>query len=123
MRQRLITQRNSDQGQGGAQAIEDAGALNAVFSGFAETPTEQDIYNGLKLFEMIRLKRASAIQIFSNAGQDEAEKVKQRAKPFMAEGQHTPTTPAEYMKHNFGYDILEEAEAWVNKSRAVPLVV
>lgn len=68
---------------------------------------------------MVRLRRASAIQVFSNAGQDEAEKVKQRAKPFMTEGQHIPTTPAEYMEHNFGYDVLKESEAWVDRWSAM----
>jgi salicylate hydroxylase len=108
-----------DQGQGGAQAIEDAGALYTIFNGLVGQPTEKDIRDRLKLFETVRLKRASAIQVFSNAGQDEAEKVEQRAKPFMAEGQHIPKIPAEYMEHNFGYDVLKESEAWVGKLSAV----
>lgn len=68
---------------------------------------------------MVRLKRASAIQVFSNAGQDEAEKVKQRAKPFVTDGQRIPSTPAEYMEHNFGYDVLKESQALMEKLAAV----
>lgn len=108
-----------DQGQGGAQAIEDAAALHTVFSGLAGHPTAQDIQDRLKLFEAVRLKRASRIQIFSNAGQDEADKVEQRAKPYMGQGQHVPKTPAEYVQHNFGYDALVAAQAEVDRWTAV----
>lgn len=33
----------------------------------------------------------------------------------MATGQHIPTTPAEYIEHNFGYDVIKEAEAWCHR--------
>lgn len=108
-----------DQGQGGAQAIEDAGALYSVFKDIVGQPSEQDVQSRLRLFERIRLNRASAIQVFSNAGQDEAEKVRQRAERFMVQGQRAPATPAEYMQHNFGYDVLKESEAWIERARAI----
>lgn len=69
------------QGQGGAQAIEDGAALGIVFSGFAGTDAAS-ITERLKKFDEIRRPRASVIQMFSNAGQDEAEKVRASVMPY-----------------------------------------
>lgn len=58
----------TDQGQGAAQAIEDAAALATVLG--PSTPREQ-IPDRLKLYELIRYERAHAIQEFSRlSGQD-----------------------------------------------------
>lgn len=67
------------QGQGGAQAIEDAVALGIVLSGQSEGEIEEK----LCLFEKIRKNRASVMQIFSNAGQDEPEKIRVDAAKFI----------------------------------------
>lgn len=37
----------------------------------------------LKIFEEIRMKRASAMQMFSNAGQDQAEKIRAEAAKYI----------------------------------------
>ena len=73
------------QGQAGAQAIEDGAALGAVFSNF----TVQDsgsISERLLQFEVIRRNRASVMQLLSNAGQDEAAKVRESVLPYMPNG-------------------------------------
>ncbi|GAM33425.1 salicylate hydroxylase [Talaromyces pinophilus] len=98
------------QGQGGAQAIEDAGALGVIFSGSSSQFTIDDIQKRLVLFENIRYNRASAMQIFSNAGQDEPWKIRERAQQYMAAGVEVPTSPPEFMEHNFGYDVQEKAK-------------
>lgn len=68
------------QGQGGAQAIEDSVALGTVLSHC----TPEVIEERLKLFEDIRVKRGSVMQIFSNAGQDEPEKIRKDAAKFIS---------------------------------------
>jgi salicylate hydroxylase len=73
------------QGQAGAQAIEDGAALGVVFSEFSATdPTS--ISNQLQHFENIRRNRASVMQMISNAGQDEADKVRESVLPYMPTG-------------------------------------
>ncbi|KAL2867850.1 putative salicylate hydroxylase [Aspergillus lucknowensis] len=104
------------QGQGGAQAIEDAGALSEVFADLA-TPTEEEIRHRLELFEKLRLNRASAIQIFSNAGQDESWKIREQAQRYLPKGAEVPSSPGEFMKHNFGYDVLHEARVLLERGK------
>ncbi|KUL86331.1 hypothetical protein ZTR_08623 [Talaromyces verruculosus] len=98
------------QGQGGAQAIEDAGALGVIFSDSSSQFTIDDIQKRLVLFENIRYNRASAMQIFSNAGQDEPWKIRERAQQYMPAGVEVPMSPPEFMEHNFGYDVQEKAK-------------
>ncbi|RHZ63413.1 putative salicylate hydroxylase [Aspergillus thermomutatus] len=88
------------QGQAGAQAIEDAGALGELFASMPDHPTQDEIRTRLALFEKVRINRASVIQIFSNAGQDEGWKVKERAQQYMPEGAKVPSSPPEFMEHN-----------------------
>lgn len=59
------------QGQGGAQSIEDGIALGISLSG----AKSEDIKERLAIFEKARRHRASAIQVMSNAGVDQAERV------------------------------------------------
>ncbi|KAL2811461.1 putative salicylate hydroxylase [Aspergillus granulosus] len=100
------------QGQAGAQAIEDAGALSEVFKGRAK-PTSKEIESRLALFEQVRLNRASAMQVFSNAGQDESWKIREQAKKYLPEGVEVPSSPGEFMRHNFGYDVISDARGVV----------
>ena len=120
------------QGQGGAQALEDGAALGVLLShipealststseaddqrslmtGGSETSNEGDnidavISERLHLFQEIRKDRAAAIQIFSNAGQDEAKKIKRDAKPYV-KGK-VPTNQQEFHDYNFGYNVVED---------------
>jgi salicylate hydroxylase len=67
------------QGQGGAQAIEDSVALGIALTGC----TPSDLEARLKVFENVRMNRASVMQVFSNAGQDEPEKIHVEASKFI----------------------------------------
>jgi salicylate hydroxylase len=68
-----------DQGQGGAQAIEDSVALGIALT----NSTPSTLASRLAVFENVRMKRASVMQVFSNAGQDEPEKIHAEASKFI----------------------------------------
>ena len=67
-------------GQGGAMAIEDAGALGVLFS---DVGPEDDLSYRIQLFEDLRKNRASATQIMSNTAQDEATKIEEKIQPYL----------------------------------------
>ncbi|KAL4938450.1 hypothetical protein BDV06DRAFT_231864 [Aspergillus oleicola] len=98
------------QGQGGAMAIEDAAALGEVLTDLPTNPPKDDILNRLKVFEKIRLKRVSAMQILSNAGQDQSFRIRERAQEYMPEGVTVPTNNKEFWDHNFGYDAIGDSQ-------------
>ncbi|OJJ07338.1 hypothetical protein ASPVEDRAFT_46683 [Aspergillus versicolor CBS 583.65] len=98
------------QGQGGAQAIEDAAALGEVFADLQTNPPRDEIRRRLELFEKIRIKRVSAMQILSLAGQDQAFRVRERAQQYMPDGVSVPTNQPEFWEHNFGYDVIEDSK-------------
>jgi salicylate hydroxylase len=120
-----IPNNETDQGQGGGQAIEDGGALGALFS---HVKSIEEIPVRLKLFEEVRRNRASAMQMFSNAGQDQAEKVEKDARPFVVgpvprKSRRLPRvcvcsvlmadllgTLEQYHDYNFGYNVFRECE-------------
>ena len=70
---------HKDQGQGGAQAIEDAVALGIALTHYKPGALEER----LQIYEDIRRDRASVMTVFSNAGQDEPEKIHAEAASFM----------------------------------------
>lgn len=76
----------SDQGQGGAQAIEDGQALELIFSSIATAPLADEVDTHLTLFEGVRKDRASTMQIYSSAGQDEAAKIQAAAREYVKNG-------------------------------------
>lgn len=76
----------SDQGQGGAQAIEDGQALELIFSSSPDATSTAEIENHLTLFEVVRKDRASTMQIYSSAGQDEAVKIQAAAREYVKRG-------------------------------------
>ena len=61
-------------------AIEDAAALGVLLSGLK---SKDAIPQRLQLFEQLRLRRVSAMVIFSSVGQDEAHRIKDMVKPFV----------------------------------------
>ncbi|KAL4925269.1 putative salicylate hydroxylase [Aspergillus undulatus] len=97
------------QGQGGAMAIEDGAALGEVFAGLPKYPPKHEIINRLRLFEEIRLRRVSAMQILSNAGQDQVSTIRERAQEYMPEGVKVPTNMKEFWDHGFGYDVIGDS--------------
>ncbi|ORY71376.1 salicylate hydroxylase [Pseudomassariella vexata] len=92
------------QGQGGAQGIEDGVAMGILMVG-AES---KDVPQRLELFEKLRHGRCSAIQIFSNAGQDEPERIAAEASKFIPVDS-IPRNVPEYFDFNFGYDIIRDS--------------
>ncbi|SLM37504.1 Monooxygenase, FAD-binding [Lasallia pustulata] len=93
------------QGQGGAQAIEDGQALELIFYSFPNSPSAAEVGNHLTLFERVRKDRASTMQIYSSAGQDEAAKIQAAAREYVKNGK-IPTNQQEFYDWNFGYDIF-----------------
>ncbi|RDW82771.1 salicylate hydroxylase-3 [Coleophoma cylindrospora] len=91
------------QGQGGAQAIEDAVALGMVLS---NCPVES-IPARIKIWEELRIKRASVLQVFSNAGQDEPQKIHVEAAKLIGD-ENVPKTQEDFFKYNFGYDVVKD---------------
>ncbi|KAK8096636.1 hypothetical protein PG999_012580 [Apiospora kogelbergensis] len=96
------------QGQGGAQSIEDGVAIGILLSGATTDP--EDVASRLELFESLRRNRCSAMQILSNAGQDEAERVRDEAARFIPI-QDIPISTEEFVDFNFRYDVVQEAIA------------
>lgn len=120
------------QGQGGAQALEDGAALGVLFSRIPAvdpgSSAEADLRTSsrvdqseistaaldydtfiaerLHLFQETRKNRTAAIQIFSNAGQDEAKKIESDARLYV-KGK-VPTTQKEFHDYNFGYNVVED---------------
>lgn len=70
----------TDQGQGGAQGLEDGVVLGIVLHD-ASSPAE--IEKRMDLYEKVRRNRASAIQILSNVGQDQMHLIHDELKQFL----------------------------------------
>ncbi|KAK6836722.1 salicylate hydroxylase [Apiospora arundinis] len=97
------------QGQGGAQSIEDGVAMGILFSHATTATNPKDVVTSrLALFESLRRHRCSAMQILSNAGQDEAERVRGAAARFIPI-EDIPKNTEEFVDFNFGYDVVQEA--------------
>ncbi|KAK3054076.1 hypothetical protein LTR09_004854 [Extremus antarcticus] len=92
------------QGQGGGMSIEDAGALGVLLS---DVQSRDAVPARLELFQSMRYSRASAVQIFSNYGQDQAHKMEEEARPFCSG--KVPTSQAEFHQWLFSYDVLQDA--------------
>ncbi|GKT65449.1 salicylate hydroxylase [Colletotrichum tofieldiae] len=106
-----VCYRFSDQGQGGAQAIEDGVALGVCLS---NVTSGAEVPERLEVFERIRRNRASAVTIFSNAAQDEAEKIREAASEFVPVDR-IPTNPEGFYDFHFDYDIVEDSTNHMRK--------
>ncbi|KAJ4247096.1 hypothetical protein NW762_013234 [Fusarium torreyae] len=93
------------QGQGANQAIEDAGALGIMLSNLQ---SQEDIFRRLELVQKLRRNRAAAMQIFSNVGQDQSDRIANEVAPFI-EGP-VPKNQGEFHLWNFGYNVMERGE-------------
>jgi salicylate hydroxylase len=105
------------QGQAGAQAIEDAVALGIMLKGLTKSGLMHDpelLEKRLGLFQRVRSRRAASIQIFSNAAQDQASKVRDAVRPYV-DGE-IPSSPEELTAYNFGYDVREHCERVLRES-------
>jgi salicylate hydroxylase len=79
-----------------------------IFAGIQDALTKDEIHDRLKVFEKVRLRRVSAMQILSDAGQDRVFEVRERAQQYMPDGVKVPSSQQEFWDHNFGYDILAD---------------
>ncbi|KEF62590.1 uncharacterized protein A1O9_00563 [Exophiala aquamarina CBS 119918] len=79
-------------GQGSNQAIEDAGALGVVLAG-VETPAE--VPARLKVFESVRIRRVSVIQLLSTTRAGTEKTVEEALKQYVSPGTRVPGSLAE----------------------------
>ncbi|KAL9086988.1 MAG: hypothetical protein Q9159_003882 [Coniocarpon cinnabarinum] len=82
----------TDQAQGGAQAIEDGAALGVLFSELT-TKDRATIEERLQLFQDVRIGRASTVQVMSNqaAELEQDEAARQAALKYIPEGLRAPS--------------------------------
>ncbi|KAH0566251.1 hypothetical protein GP486_000349 [Trichoglossum hirsutum] len=104
---------HADQGQAGAQAIEDACALGLLLEGIESA----DVNSRLKLFEKVRIGRAGAVQIFSRYGQDQADKVKQEVEKIEGWKGAVPANQGEFHDWNFSWDVYSECQRALDDER------
>ncbi|KAK0741311.1 salicylate hydroxylase [Schizothecium vesticola] len=90
------------QGQGGAQGIEDGISLGVALSGAGATAAQ--VPQRLAVFEKARRHRASAIQVMSNAGQEQWDLVHDEVARYV---ESVPKTPREFAAFNWGHDIVQ----------------
>jgi len=94
------------QGQAGAQALEDGAALAVMLS---QLQSCDELPQRLKLFEQVRIKRASALQIFSSVGQDQVHRIQEEAQPYVSGP--VPKRPEELREWTFRHDVVKESLA------------
>jgi salicylate hydroxylase len=96
-------------------------ALGLVFCGIGK----KEVPERLELYEKIRRNRASLIQVFSNAGQDEPELIQKEASKYIPLEQvpsmlnpklmraatdcDPKETPEQFFDYNFGYDVVQDS--------------
>jgi len=91
-------------GQGANQAIEDAGALGFLLQGVNDA---RDIPQRLKLFEQVRIKRASRTQLMSRVRVGKEKEMEQELKKYAdPPGSAVPSSFAERNNHDLGFDVL-----------------
>lgn len=79
-------------GQGSNQAIEDAGALGVVLAA-VENPV--DVPARLKVFENVRIRRVSVIQVLSTTRAGTEKSVEEALKQYVPPGTNVPGSLAE----------------------------
>ncbi|PMD19318.1 hypothetical protein NA56DRAFT_690630 [Hyaloscypha hepaticicola] len=94
----------------GCQAIEDSVALEIALTNLSPTEPEER----LQLFENVRRTRASVMQIFNNAGQDQAQKIQKDAAQFIP-AETMPKTPENFFKYNFECDVVQDSKLAMQK--------
>jgi len=91
------------------------------------TDTNLESLDGLlNVFERVRIKRASVVQISSNVGMDEAWKVRGRLRSFMGNAAEVPESMEDMLKYDNGYNVLEDSEnqfrEYRNSIESLPLL-
>lgn len=88
------------------------------------TDTNLESLDGLlNVFERVRIKRASVVQISSNVGMDEA---RGRLRSFMGNAAEVPESMEDMLKYDNGYNVLEDSEnqfrEYRNSIESLPLL-
>ncbi|KAH7385046.1 putative salicylate hydroxylase [Cadophora sp. MPI-SDFR-AT-0126] len=96
--------------QAGNQALEDAGALLALFS---DLPSKSDVGNRMMMFDAVRRKRASRQQIISSVPAEHVKNLGAKLDGYEEEG--TPEDPRkegmrERLLRELGYNVLERCQ-------------
>ncbi|KAK7754461.1 hypothetical protein SLS62_003481 [Diatrype stigma] len=99
--------------QGANQAIEDAGALGALFSG-GESVT--DVHSRLSLFEQVRRLRASRVQSLSRVRLGKEKEVEDRVRLYAdPPDSEVPTSFSERLSHDYRVDVFAECKETLSK--------
>lgn len=86
--------------QGANQGIEDGGVLGHVL---ANINTSADIPQRLQLFDQLRVKRASRVQILSTIRYSNESLVREKLEPYMEPGMEVPESFHARAMHDTGY--------------------
>ncbi|KAJ5894618.1 hypothetical protein N7495_006309 [Penicillium taxi] len=90
-------------GQGANQAIEDGGALGILLS---DLGSSDNIPTRLKLFEAVRVSRASRVQILSNVRVGRESAVTSDLQVYLEPGGSCPQSFADRLSHDSGFDVI-----------------
>ncbi|KAI1452436.1 putative salicylate hydroxylase [Annulohypoxylon moriforme] len=103
-------------GQGANQAIEDAGALGALFSGGNESVA--DVAGRFSLYEQVRRLRASRVQSLSRIRLGDEKKVEARVRQYAdPPDSAVPTSFFERIAHDYKVDVFEACKQVLAKDK------
>ncbi|KAF2233621.1 putative salicylate hydroxylase [Viridothelium virens] len=95
-------------GQGSNQAMEDAGALGRLLTG---VDSREEIPPRLRLYEEVRRRRGSTVQLLSSTVVGREKDVESRLWEFAEPGAtKVPNTFSDRTEHAFGFDVLAECD-------------
>ncbi|EMR70490.1 putative salicylate protein [Eutypa lata UCREL1] len=99
--------------QGANQAIEDAGALGALFS---NGESVADVPSRLRLFEQVRRLRASRVQSLSRVRLGKEKEVEDRVRLYAEPpNSKVPTSFAERLSHDYKFDVYAVCKEALSK--------
>ncbi|KAL7626429.1 hypothetical protein AAE478_003201 [Parahypoxylon ruwenzoriense] len=94
--------------QGANQALEDAGALGALFSG---CQSATDVSGRLALFDRVRRLRASRVQTLSMVRLGKEKEVEAQVRQYAdPQGSDVPTSFSERHEHDYGFDVFDACQ-------------
>ncbi|KAI1086823.1 putative salicylate hydroxylase [Rostrohypoxylon terebratum] len=103
--------------QGANQAIEDAGALGALFG--VGNETVKYISSRIFLYEQVRRLRASRVQLLSRVRLGKEKEMEARVRQYAdPPGSDVPTSLAERLAHDYGDDVLKACKEALANDRS-----
>ncbi|CAI7629912.1 unnamed protein product [Penicillium pancosmium] len=94
-------------GQGTNQAIEDGGAIGFLL---VNVDNDTQLPQRLQLFDQLRRRRASRIQILSSVRASRESVVEEKIKPFMEDGVIFPNSFPARVSHDAGFDVYARSQ-------------